>query len=604
MANLATAQAAIPASANLAQRDVTPGLGHAVRLRPSDPNRIMHVAVALKLRNAASLQAFIARVSDPGSRARGRYLTPAQFSALYSPTASDAEQVASHLRHSGLSVTAVSANRTIIDVFGPVRAVQQAFGVTISDWHDRDQNRDFFGNDAQPVLPASLAPLVVSVAGLNNHYPRRHATRQPMGLATAAGPAGGYTPSDLRSAYDVTPLIGTTVPGSGQSLGLFELDSFNQANITMYDTHYTLLTVPPKPVTVDTGPTPNGGEPEVELDIEVMHALAPSAPITVWEGPNTDDGALDTYNAMVTSDTTPSNSTSWGICEPNTTAAEMTALDNVFQQAAAQGQSFFAASGDDGAFDCAGATINPSGGLAVDNPADDPYVTGVGGTALTLSGSGGYGSEAAWSDRSRTPNVGSGGGLSTMFARPAWQTGPGVQNADSNGMRQVPDVALDADPRTGYSVYVTDSGGAGWRMYGGTSASAPAWAAVTSLANTYANSQGFPNLGFANPRLYRLNTNQPPYPAFHDVISGNNLYYAATAGWDFATGWGSVDAYNLAQDLAATAGPPRVVPHGLPASSPRVPGVVPQSTPIPQPLLGLPPKPGGTFTQKIRARLD
>src|SRR5207302_10379369 len=120
-------------------------------------------------------------------------------------------------------------------------------------------------------------------------------------------------------------LIGTTVPGSGQSLGLFELDSFNQANITMYDTHYTLLTVPPKPVTVDTGPTPNAGEPEGELDIEVMHALAPSAPITVWEGPNTDDGPPDTYTAMVTSDTTPSTPSSSGICEPHSTAAEMTA---------------------------------------------------------------------------------------------------------------------------------------------------------------------------------------------------------------------------------------------------------------------------------------
>jgi subtilase family serine protease len=585
LANLATAQAAVPASASLAQRDVTPGIEHAVRLRPSDPHRLMHVAVALKLRNQAALQAYIARVSGLGSRLRGRYLTPTVFSALYGPTVSDVDQVAGHLRNSGLSVTSVSANRTIIDASGPVRAVEQAFGVTISDWHDRDQNRDFFGNDGQPVLPSTVASLVVSIAGLNNHYPFRRATREPLGLRSAAGPAGGLTPTDLRSAYDVTPLIGTPLPGSGQPLGLFELDSFNQANITIYDSQYGLLTVPPKVITVDSGPTSNGGEPEVELDIEVMHALAPSAPITVWEGPNTDDGALHTYNAMVTSDTTPSNSTSWGVCEPNTTAADMTALDNVFQQAAAQGQSFFAASGDDGAFDCASASTNPSSGLAVDSPASDPYITGVGGTALSLNASGGYGSEVAWSNTSKTPKQGSGGGLSTMFMRPSWQIGPGVQNAYSNGMRQIPDVALDADPRTGYSVYVTDSSGTGWREYGGTSPSAPAWAAVTSLANTYANRHGIPNLGFANPTLYRLNSTTSP--AFHDVTLGNNLYYPATAGWDFATGWGSVDAYNLAQDLAATPGPPRVVRHGSGVSPTRLPGTLPQSPANAQRLLAL-----------------
>ena len=582
-ANTAPARAAGPNVASLSRADITPGLGHASRLRRADPNRQMKVAVALRLRNEASLDAFIASASSPGSRRRGQYLSPAEFTARYGPTPGQMQTVQDHLQRSGLTVKGVSPNRTIVDAHGPVRAVEAAFGVAISDWHDRDRNRDFFGNDTQPVLPSAIAPLVVAIAGLNNHYELHRSFRQPeLAAPSAAGPAGGYTPTELRSAYHVEPLETATVPGSGQALGLFELDSFNQANITVYDTNYGLLTLPPKVVTVDSGPTSSpGGETEVELDIEVMHALAPASPITVWEGPNTGDGVLHTYNAMVVSNTTPANSTSWGICEPNTTAAEVGALDNIFKQAAAQGQSFFAASGDNGAYDCAGSNSNPSSGLAVDSPADDPYVTGVGGTALSLNAAGGYGSETVWSNTAKTPNLGSGGGLSTMFARPSWQVGPGVANSFSNGMRQVPDVALDADPRTGYSIYTKTSSSAkpDWYVFGGTSASAPAWAAITSLANQYSTSHGGSSLGFANPVLYNLGSTAPLYPPFHDITSGDNLYYPATPSWDFATGWGSVDAYNLARDLPAP-GPHRLTPSTATNSrSESAPPAVPQSSP-------------------------
>src|SRR5438094_5055159 len=227
-----------------------------------------------------------------------------------------------------------------------------------------------------------------------------------------------------------------------------------------------------------------------------MHAVAPASPITGWEGPNTDPGVNATYNAIVTSNTTKSSSTSWGICEPNTTQAEMTTLDNIFKQAAAQGQSFFAASGDYGAYDCGDKR------LTVDSPANDPYITGTGGTALTLNTDGTYKSESSWANTGTFPATGSGGGLSSYFAKPSWQTGPGVANGYSNGKRQVPDVSLDADPRTGYSVYVTHNGVTGWNVVGGTSAAAPLWAALTGVYNQYATASGKPNLGFANPTLY------------------------------------------------------------------------------------------------------
>src|SRR5437868_12257089 len=174
----------------------------------------------------------------------------------------------------------------------------------------------------------------------------------------------------------------------------------------------------------------------------------------------------------------------------------MTTLDNIFKQGASQGQSFYAASGDNGAYDCGDSR------LTVDSPASDPYITGTGGTNLALNADGSYKSESAWSNPNTSPATGSGGGVSNYFARPSWQTGPGVANSYSNGKRQVPDVALDADPQTGYSVYVTYNRSTGWNVVGGTSAAAPAWAAFTGVYNQYAAAYGKPNLGYANSTLY------------------------------------------------------------------------------------------------------
>src|SRR5438874_1229885 len=543
-----TANAAPARSKPLAARNVTPGLPNAVRLGRMDPRKKINVTVSLALRNRAALNRFIAGVSDPASPSYGRYLQPAQFAALFGASPAQVQPVAGYLRSQGLTVTSVSANHTLVQASGSARAVQAAFGVTLWNWRDSAEHRDFFGNDRQPVLPASIAAVVVGVAGLNDHYQARRIGRVRPKAATT-GPVGGFTPGELKSAYDVAPLAALGYRGQGQPLGLLELDGFNQSNINVYDSQYGLATVAPTVVLVDTATgTPGAGQVEVELDIEVMHAIAPSAPITVWEGPNSDLGVLHTYNAMVLSDSTPSNSTSWGLCEPSTSPSMMLSLDAIFIQAAAQGQSFFAASGDNGAYDCP----NMPSTLTVDHPASDPYITAVGGTRLFLNASGGYGSETAWSFATHSPPLGSGGGLSQQFSRPSWQAGPGVANADSNGARQVPDVALDADTRSGYSIYTTSNGSTGWYVIGGTSASAPAWAAFTALLNQYHIGSGGRGgvLGFANPALYQLASASAPYAAFHDVTSGDNLYYLATAGWDYATGWGSFDAYNLARDLS------------------------------------------------------
>ncbi len=221
----------------------------------------------------------------------------------------------------------------------------------------------------------------------------------------------------------------------------------------------------------------------------------------------------------------------------------------------------FAASGDAGAYDCGDTN------LAVDSPAGDPNITGVGGTNLQLN-NGAYGSESVWSnpnDTQRGPQ-----GLSSFFKQPVWQIGPSVQNQYSNGYREVPDVSADADPATGYSVYCTAVASGcnlSWQMRGGTGAAAPLWAGSTALINEYLQQQHKTRLGFANPMLYGLQDATQPFPPFHNITSGTNLFYPATPGYDEASGLGSPDLYNVARDVAAgVSSPPTPTPDPSPTA--------------------------------------
>src|SRR5258708_19607091 len=234
--------------------------------------------------------------------------------------------------------------------------------------------------------------------------------------------------------------------------------------------------------------------------------------------------------------------------------------------------------------------------MDVDSRAGDPYITGVGGTNLQMS-NGAYGSESVWSnptDTQRSPmGAGGGGGISNTFSQPSWQTGPGVKNQYSNGNRQVPDGSADADPASRYSVYCTVSAAgcpsSGWIVVGGTSAAAPFWAGSSATINEYLQKQGKSRMGFANPVLYGLANAQQQFAPFHDVTSGTNLFYPATANYDEASGWGSPDVYNIARDLAGGGGPtpsPTVSPTNTPTSTATptaTPTTGPTNTPTPLP---------------------
>ncbi|WNI16784.1 S53 family peptidase [Actinacidiphila sp. ITFR-21] len=501
--------------------DVLPGLaGHAVRTGDVAAGHRISVAVSLKARNDKALDAFVAQVTDPRSATYGHYLTKARFAAAYGRSDAEVKQVTDYLRAQGLTVGAVHSGNLLVDASGTAAQLEKAFGTTLSTWKDSASGRSFYANDAAPTLPASVASVISDVSGLNNRNVLHH--QAPATVTPHNGPGGGYTPAQIKGGYNVSG----SYTGSGQKIALLEFDGFQQSNITTFDSHYGLSSPAATVHKVDGGSGSLGdGQVEVELDIEVLNAIAPAAAVTVFEGPNSDAGEVDTYQAIVDSGI-PVTSISWGAAESQRTTSNINAVDAVFKQGAAQGLGFFAASGDSGSDDAG------NGRTSVDYPASDPYVTGVGGTKLTVTSSNAWSSETAWN--------GGGGGKSSVFAIPSWQTP--VQKSQGGGKRQVPDVAALAAPTPGVSIYSQGS----WGQVGGTSAAAPEWAAFATLYNQQAAAAGKPRLGSANPALYAA-----AGTGFHDITSGSNGAYSAAAGWDFTTGWGSYNAATLAAKLLA-----------------------------------------------------
>jgi subtilase family serine protease len=577
-----------------------PLISHATMLGAANGQQQLNLSVGLQLRNRQELANLLRDLYDPRSPMYHHFLTPQQFDDQFSPTADRQQQVINFLRTQGFTVTHVSPNGLLIDANATVAQAEAAFQVSINNY--KVGANTFFANASPPTIPGSLSSLILSIGGLDNstHWkPIVQSSLSQQKLVLRSGKShkaqatpSGYGPSDLLGAYDGKALHQANVMGDNQTVAVFELDGYQSSDVTQYLQNYNLGTPNISNVLVDGFDGSAGqGAIEVALDIEVVAAMAPHANQIVYEGPNTTQGVNDTYNKIVTDNRAQITTISWGECEAQSGAAELQTLDSIFQQGAAQGIAMFAAAGDSGAYDCGNGT------LSVDSPAGDPYITGVGGTNLQLN-NGAYGSETVWGNSSN--NEGGGGGISSTFKMPSWQTGPGVQNQYSNGNREVPDVSADADPATGYAVYCTVSAAgcpsSGWIVVGGTSAAAPLWAGSTALINQYLQQQGKSREGFANPALYGLENAQQPYTPFHDITSGNNLYYPATPGYDEATGWGSPDIYNIARDLAAGTGPgptPTPSPTGTPSPTPSptqtaTPGPSPTPTntppsPTPQP---------------------
>jgi subtilase family serine protease len=346
--------------------------------------------------------------------------------------------------------------------------------------------------------------------------------------------------------YGLTSQWSNGITGTGQTIGLYELETYAASDISTYQSCYGLS----NPITVknvDGGTTGSSGEST--LDIEEAAALAPGASLVVYQGPNNYSGPLDTYTAIANQDTTSVISTSWGTCELDPTG-DMAAEASIFQQMAAQGQTIIDAAGDSGSSDCEGVSgVTNQAQLAVDDPASQPYVTSVGGLQVTSISPL---TQSIWNESKQSTNFGfstsyaegGGGGQSSYWPRPSWQTTTGATSSVT--MRMVPDLSVMAQPSTGFITYYQGT----WEQAGGTSIGAPIIAALVATAAQYC---AVPRLGFLNPRLYQMGV---AGTGFNDVTVGSNDIenqgsYSATTGFDMASGWGSPDPATFIPDLCA-----------------------------------------------------
>ena len=505
------------------------------------------LALSLPLRNENELNALLTRMYTPGDPLYGQFLTPEEFQARFSPTEAQYEAVARFAQANGLTVTGRHPNRILLDVTGPAVSVERAFSTRLARFQART-GRIFRAPEVEPGVPAGLAGIINGVVGLDNLAVRRpHHLRKAntdeisprAGTRLGTGPSGGLSPTDIKKAYN---LSGTTLSGSGQVLALFQLDGYTSTDITAYEDQFGLPHVPLQNILIDSVSGAAGsGADEVTLDIELQIAMAPGAnKIMIYEAPNTDAGVLDGYNQIAVDNVAKQASTSWGLAELQNSTSFLNSENTIFKQMAAQGQSIFAASGDNGAYD-------DGHNLSVDDPASQPYVTGVGGTKLTTSSTGAWQSETTWNDGSAA-NGGSGGGISAVWSQPTYQSGVvSTASKGSTTQRNVPDVALNAEPSTGYSIYF----GGKWVVYGGTSCAAPLWSGFTALVNQQRATLGKATIGFMNPTLYTLGKGANGATDFHDIADGStNLLYPAVTGYDCATGWGTINGTALLADLS------------------------------------------------------
>ncbi|MGD0350435.1 MAG: protease pro-enzyme activation domain-containing protein [Verrucomicrobiota bacterium] len=503
----------------------------------------LNLAIGLPLRNREALTNLLRQIYDPASPNYHHYLTPKEFTERFGPTKKDYQTVIAFAKAQGLRVTATHPDRVLLDVNGSVADIEKALHVAMRVYQHPTEKRLFHAPDVEPSL--DLAVPILSISGLDDYsLPRPRlqvaplANTQKVSPNAGSGPSGTYMGKDFRAAY----VPDSSLNGSGQMVGLLQFDGYNPSDITYYESQAGLPSVTLSNVLIDgaTGtPSGSGGEVEVCLDIEMAISMATNlSKVVVYIAPN--PSPWEDILSRMTYDTNSLGlpnvrqlSCSW--YEPG--AGAKPTCDQYFQTMAAQGQSFFNASGDYDAYT----------GL-IDFPGDRPDITQVGGTTLTTSGPGGsWVSETVWNWGN---GIGSGGGISTQYPIPSWQTNIDMTaNQGSTTMRNTPDVALIAD-----NVYVRADGGN--YDVGGTSCSAPLWAGFAALVNQQAAATGKPTVGLINAAVDTIGSGANYTSAFHDITTGNNTWsgsptkFYAVTGYDLCTGWGTPAGQKLVNALA------------------------------------------------------
>jgi len=514
-------------------------------------NDTMQLNIVLPLRDQAGLDAFVKEVYDPSSPLYRHFLTVPEFTQKFGPSQADYDAVVAYAKANGLTVVGGSRDGMDVQVKGPVSAVEGAFHLTMRTYQHPTENRIFYGPDSEPTtdLPFPLW----HISGLDNYsipHPmleKRSDYAKAHGLdvkdvvshaTTGSGPSASFLGSDMRAAY----YGGTALTGAGQNLGLFEYEGTDLADLTTYfknvgqtnNVPVTLLSTDgTSTACVDTKAGGDCDDTEQTLDMTQAIGMAPGLSSLVMYIGSTDTAII---SAMTTHSPLPTTiGCSWGW-----TPADASTLNPYFEKMSAQGQNFFAASGDSSTWSKSNEAW----------PADNAYVVSVGGTDLvTASAAGPWKSETAWAD--------SGGGISPdSIPIPSWQSLSGVitsTNKGSTTLRNGPDVSANAN----FTFYTcADQTTCLANEYGGTSFAAPMWAAYIALANEQSVNNGGPTLGFIDPTIYPQNLTSAYATDFHDITSGTSGSYSSTTGYDLVTGWGSPNGAGLINALATTSSTP------------------------------------------------
>jgi subtilase family serine protease len=499
--------------------------GQAPRVGALAPAQHLSLAISLPLRNESALDGLLQNLYNPLSAGYRHYLSVDQFAQEFAPTIDDHEAVVRFAATHGLTVTGSRPNRLVIDVDGPVASIEEALHVVMGVYQHPTENRTFYASDREPSI--DLAVPLLHISGLDNFtLPRaKHVVSAPeaSGKTTGSGPHGQFIGSDMRAAYYGSgPLTGT-----GQSVGLFEFAGYEISDVETYFQNVNEpLNVPVVGVSVNGAPLgcvyPSCDDSEQALDIEMAISMAPGlSQVVVYVGNN--DPSI--FAQMAADNSSKQLSCSWGWSDNEST------LDPIFKEFMIQGQTLFVATGDYG-------SRTPANSVW---PADDPYLTAVGGTDLVTNGPGGsWASETGWSGSAGMPSK-------NGIPIPPYQQLPGVINSSNRGsttLRNIPDVAAEADTNQ-YSCYDGVCNGGN----GGTSYAAPQWAGFMAMVNEQALLDGEQPVGFLNPILYRIALSSVYQSDFHDITSGSNGKYTAAAGYDLVTGWGSFNGPNLINTL-------------------------------------------------------
>ncbi len=588
-------------------------------LAPTDQN--VTVSLVLRLRHEAALEAYARQTATPSSANFQKFLTTAEFAERYGATDAQIARVQQYLNKHGLRGEVLD-NHMVISVHGTLGQFGSLFDTPVHNYVSRKSGKHFHRPTRPLVMPVGLNDSVLLASGLNNewHYAPHHTptlrvsnlqvanppttlsaqARTAAGNPTATGVPGQYTVGDVADFYNINPLYQRGITGKGSTVAIVTLANFDPADAEDYWAAIGLDTKPNRitQVHVDGGGGTDGAE-ETTLDVQQAGGLAPQANIIVYDAPNAGSGFVDAFARAVSDNKADSISTSWGLGEifnfaalnidgasdtDTTDVGDLQAYHQIFLEAAVQGQSMFAASGDSGAYDTVrqlGAGDGPgefTAPLTVDSPASDPYITAAGGTTVPVKFVNSAGDvvlsidqESVWGwdyllpfvpSRDAVFSVGGGGGVSVYWRQPLYQLFTwGTQRSEKNQSlvyndpatgpftylklpskfrgRNVPDISLNADPETGYLLVYQG----GLYSSGGTSFVSPQLNGITALLR---QSTGH-RIGLWNPHVYLLQNifGYGKWSAFNRISAGNNWFYAGNGHYNPGAGIGTLNVANL-----------------------------------------------------------